>query len=390
MVPHLTQPNGLRLRDQEAEDTASAGQIPDCSAGLLVDAQGDEALELGALGVQDPKRRVTCAAELAGGAQQSLEYAFEVEFGDERTTDLDQLPQALFVEIRPVSSSDAAHTYKPRSAMIALMSRLSTAMLLAAERAVDLGAELVRRGRAHYGAMIAKGDRDYATAIDVEIERVIREVLSEAAPGIAFLGEEEGLTPAEADALWVLDPIDGTINFSKASPLCGISLALLEAGRPTLGIVDLSLLGERYVAREGMGAFMSGRRIAVSEVGGLGEAMIGFADFAVGTGSAGENALHLEVMRLLALRSLRIRVHGSASLDLAWLSAGRLNASLMLSNLPWDVSAGVLLVQEAGGEVYDLDGSPYSPGSTFTIASEPGLKEPLLAVVQEALAERVV
>ena len=95
-------------------------------------------------------------------------------------------------------------------------------------------------------------------------------------------------------------------------------------------------------------------------------------------------------MRLLALRSLRIRVHGSASLDLAWLSAGRLNASLMLSNLPWDVSAGVLLVQEAGGEVYDLDGSPYSPGSTFTIASEPGLKEPLLAVVQEALAERVV
>jgi myo-inositol-1(or 4)-monophosphatase len=95
-------------------------------------------------------------------------------------------------------------------------------------------------------------------------------------------------------------------------------------------------------------------------------------------------------MRRLALQSLRIRVHGAASLDLAWLSAGRLNASLMLSNLPWDVSAGALLVQEAGGEVYDLDGSPYSPGSTFTIASEPGLKEPLLAVVQEALAERVV
>ncbi len=268
------------------------------------------------------------------------------------------------------------------------MSRLSTAKLLAAERAVDLGAELVRRGRAHYGAMIPKGDRDYATAVDLEVERAIREALSNADPGIAFLGEEEGLSPTDADTLWVLDPIDGTVNFSKASPLCGISLALLEAGRPTLGIVDLPLLGERYLAREGVGAFLNGRRINVSEVSGLSEAMIGFADFAVGTEAASENALHLEIIRRLAVSSLRIRVHGSASLDLAWLGAGHLNASLMLSNLPWDVSAGVLLVREAGGEVYDLDGSPFSPGSTVTIASTPRLKAPLLELVQEALAER--
>ena len=117
--------------------------------------------------------------------------------------------------------------------------------------------------------MIAKGDRDYATAVDVEIERGIREILREADPNIAFLGEEEGLSPAEAGAMWVLDPIDGTINFSKGSPLCAVSLALVEAGRPILGIVDLPLLGERYVAREGMGAFMNGRRIKVSETADL-------------------------------------------------------------------------------------------------------------------------
>lgn len=268
------------------------------------------------------------------------------------------------------------------------MSRVSTATLLAAERAIDVGADLIRRGRSHYRAMIAKGDRDYATAVDVEIERAIREALREVDPEVAFLGEEEGLTPAEADAMWVLDPIDGTVNFSKASPLCGISLALIEGGQPTLGIVDLSLLGERYVARDGMGAFMNGRRISISEVGALDEAMIGFADFAVGAKSASENALHLEIMRLLALQALRIRVHGSASLDLAWLAAGHLNATLMLSNLPWDVSAGVLLIREAGGEVYDFDGSPYSVGSAFTIASTPNLRDPLLAVVQEALGAR--
>ena len=110
-------------------------------------------------------------------------------------------------------------------------------------------------------------------------------------------------------------------------------------------------------ARDGIGAFLNGRRIRISEADGLRSAMIGFADFAVGSRSAAENALHLEIMRLLAEESLRIRVHGSASLDLAWLAAGRLNATLMLSNLPWDVSAGVLLAREAGGEVYDLDGS---------------------------------
>ena len=78
------------------------------------------------------------------------------------------------------------------------------------------------------GAMIDKGDRDYATAVDVEVERRIREVLRVADSGIAFLGEEEGLSPAEAEAIWVLDPIDGTVNFGKASPLAAISLALIE------------------------------------------------------------------------------------------------------------------------------------------------------------------
>lgn len=269
------------------------------------------------------------------------------------------------------------------------MTRASIPILLAAERAVDAGAQLVRRGHAHYGAMISKGDRDYATAVDVEIERAIREMLREADPHIAFLGEEEGLSPADTDAIWVLDPIDGTVNFSKGSPLCGVSLALIESGRPTLGVIDLPLVGERYVAREGIGAFKNGRRIRVSETDALRSAMVGFADFAVGSKSAAENALHLEIMRLLAVDSLRIRVHGSATLDLAWLAAGHLDATLMLSNLPWDVSAGVLLAREAGGEVYDLDGSDYSIGSTFTIASTAQLKRPLLTLIQEALAERV-
>lgn len=257
--------------------------------------------------------------------------------------------------------------------------------MLAAERAVDLGADLLRRGRTHLGSLIPKGERDYATAVDLEIETTIKGVLAEAAPEIPFLGEEEGGAGVEAARLWVLDPIDGTVNFSKGSPLCGISLALVEAGRPSFGIVDLPLLGERYVAAAGAGAFLNGRRIAVADTGDLKQAVIGFADFAVGSHADAENRIHRELMRRLARESLRVRVHGSACLDLAWLAAGRLSATVMLSNLPWDVAAGALLVREAGGEAYDYDGSAYSSRSLFTLASVPGIAADLLTIVEESI-----
>jgi myo-inositol-1(or 4)-monophosphatase len=253
--------------------------------------------------------------------------------------------------------------------------------MLAAERAVDLGADLLRRGRTHLGSLIPKGERDYATAVDLEIETTIKRALAEATPAIPFLGEEEGGAGVEVPRLWVLDPIDGTVNFSKSSPLCGISLALVEAGRPSFGIVDLPLLGERYVAAAGAGAFLNGHRMTIADTGDLRQAVIGFADFAVGSGADAENRIHRELMRRLARESLRVRVHGSACLDLAWLAAGRLSATVMLSNLPWDVAAGALLVREAGGEAYDYDGSPYSSRSLFTLASVPGVAAELLEIV---------
>jgi len=255
--------------------------------------------------------------------------------------------------------------------------------LLAAERAVAHGARLLVQGRSHYGALIGKGDRDYATSVDIAIEEAIKRELARETPGVPFLGEEEGGVSMDVEALWVLDPIDGTANFVKDSPLCGISLALVEEGRPRLALIELPFLDEHYLAAEGAGAFLNGKRIVVHEVEGLHEAMVGFADFSVGPEPEEENRLHLELMRRLAIDAMRIRVHGSAVLDLAWLAAGRLNATLMLSNLPWDVTAGVLLVREAGGRVYDLDGSAHSPRSRFTLASTPALVAPVCALVSD-------
>jgi myo-inositol-1(or 4)-monophosphatase len=260
----------------------------------------------------------------------------------------------------------------------------SARLLLAAEHAVDIGSRIMRQGRSHIGALIGKGDRDFATDVDLRVESEIRASLAEAVPEIPFLGEEEGGVELGV-ARWVLDPIDGTINFARDSPLCAISLSLVIGGQPVLGIVDAPLLGERFIARQGSGAYLNGVAITVSEIAGLREAIVGVADFKVGVGSEEENRVHLGVIARLARESLRVRMLGSAALDLAWLAAGRLNATLMLSNLPWDVTAGLLLVREAGGVVFDYDGSAHSADSRYTIASVPLLAEPVRRIVVEAM-----
>lgn len=257
-------------------------------------------------------------------------------------------------------------------------------LLLAAEHAVDVGAQTLCQGRSHIGALIGKGDRDFATDVDLRIESEIKASLAQATPEIPFLGEEENGARL-GHTRWVLDPIDGTINFARDSPLCSISLSLVIGGQPVLGIVDAPLLGERFIARQGGGAYLNGVRISVAEVSGLREAIVGVADFKVGVGSEEENRVHLAVLARLARESLRVRMLGSAALDLAWLAAGRLNATLMLSNLPWDVTAGLLLVREAGGVVFDYDGSPHDADSRYTLASVPSLVEPVRKIVAEAM-----
>jgi len=264
---------------------------------------------------------------------------------------------------------------------IALPLRDVNELLLLAGKTVDEAARLVVQGHAHVGGLIAKGDRDYATRVDLQIEDMVRASLSHAG-GIPFLGEERG-GHLRAPLLWVLDPIDGTTNFIKGSPLCAISLALLADGQPVFGIVDLPLLGERYVARAGAGAYLNGLRLRMPETRTLSEAVIAITDFAVADDRATENPVHIALLARLAPLALGVRAHGSAALDLAWLAAGRVSGSVMLSNRAWDVSAGVLLVREAGGLAYDWDGSPHDVDSRFTIASPAGLKNALLALLEE-------
>ena len=253
--------------------------------------------------------------------------------------------------------------------------------LLEVERAVELGSRILRQGRSHVGALVAKGDRDFATAVDLQIEAAVKAALVAVAPGVPFLGEESGGDAIGSGPIWVLDPVDGTVNFARGSPLCGVSLAFLEEGRPRMAIVDLPFLGERYVAVEGAGAFRNGRPVRCRAAGRLGQAIVGLSDFSVGRDAPVENPVHLALLAELSHRALRVRLHGSEAVDLAWTASGRLGATIMLSNLPWDVSGGVLVVREAGGVVFDLDGSTHSPWARWTIASSPDLRDPLLELI---------
>jgi myo-inositol-1(or 4)-monophosphatase len=259
----------------------------------------------------------------------------------------------------------------------------SARLLCAASQAVDMAADAVRHGRFHVGALVAKGGTDFATPIDFEVERLVRVHLHGATPTVPFLGEEEGGVDLTADAVWVLDPIDGTANYTDGSPLCSISLALVRRGEPVLAIVDAPLLGERFVAISGAGAFRNGAPISIA-ARELGDPLVALSDFAFGRKHADTNPLRLAVIAELVRRRMRLRIHGSVALDLAWLACGRMSAAIALSNVPWDVSAGVLLVREAGGLVFDADGARHGPDSRFTLASVPARQEQVLEIIAQA------
>lgn len=258
--------------------------------------------------------------------------------------------------------------------------------LFAAEQAVEAATRLMVGGRSHVRALIDKGDYGFATAVDVEIERLIRERLAAAAPAIPFLGEEGGGAGLDAERVWVLDPIDGTANYADGSPLCAVSLALLHGGLPVLGIVAAPLLGERYVALEGGGCWRNGTRVSAPQAA-VGDPLVALSDFAFGHKHRASNALRIAVIQELVERRMRLRIHGSVALDLAWLAAGRIAATVALSNYAWDVSAGVLLAREAGAAVFDHRDEPHGIHSESTIAAIPSVRSEVLDALAAAHAK---
>ena len=220
-----------------------------------------------------------------------------------------------------------------------------------------------------------KGKQDYITLADGEVERLIVRRIGELFPKDAVLGEEGGAQGAGRDAVWIIDPIDGTANFAHRMPHFSISIGLLSDGQPQLGAIAAPMYGEVYRARRGRGAFCNERRMKVAATADMNRAIIELG-WSVRR-PARDYAALLE--RVLATGATFQRA-GSGALGLAYVADGRTHGYCELHINAWDVAAGLLLVQEAGGWTNDFFTAEALEEGNPVLACVPALKEVLVAV----------
>jgi myo-inositol-1(or 4)-monophosphatase len=240
-----------------------------------------------------------------------------------------------------------------------------------AEHAADAGAEVVaRRWAEPRDAGEAKGAGDYVTAVDRESEDAIATFLRRATPDIAILAEEGG--GSGGDRYWVIDPLDGTTNFLLGFPVVAVSVALVSEGAPVAGAVRGPLLGLTFAGGRGLGAWQGSRRLRVSD------RPVDRAIVATALPFRAKALLprYLRVLERVFRQAEDVRRAGAAALDLAWVAAGVFDAFFELRLSAWDVAAGALLVEEAGGVVTNWEGgSDYLGGDIM--AGSPATHEML-------------
>lgn len=203
----------------------------------------------------------------------------------------------------------------------------------------------------------AKSANDFVSEVDLESEREITRQLQRAYPDHAIIGEESGRSgPEDAEYVWLIDPLDGTTNYIRGIPHYAISIACLYRNRVEHAVVLDPVRREEFTASRGKGAQLNGHRIRVSALPSLEGALLGTGiPF---KGHCDETLpAYAETLATLAAQCAGVRRAGAASLDLAYVAAGRLDAFWELGLAPWDMAAGALLIREAGGLVADMDGS---------------------------------
>jgi myo-inositol-1(or 4)-monophosphatase len=232
-----------------------------------------------------------------------------------------------------------------------------------------------------------KRHNDFVTEVDKAAEAAIIEILHRAYPDHAILAEESGAksgSAGESEYTWIIDPLDGTTNFIHGFPQYAVSIGLRHKGVLTQGVVYDPAKNELFTASRGRGAFLNERRIRVSKRVQLSDALIGtgfpFRDF---------DGLdeYLSMFREVTARTAGIRRAGAAALDIAYVAAGRLDGFWEMGLSPWDMAAGALLVQEAGGLVGDFRGDQGYLGSGRIVCGNPKIFVQLIQVIGRLAAK---
>ncbi len=248
--------------------------------------------------------------------------------------------------------------------MVAKRSALINVMVRAAERA---GRAMLRDfGEVEQLQVSRKGPADFVSSADRRSEDILRTELAKARPGIGFLMEEGGTIAAAPgeDRRWIIDPLDGTTNFLHGIGHFAVSVALEQDGQIVAGVVYNPVVDHLYWAEKGHGAYLNDRRLRVSGRSALADALIATG---VPFKGHGDEAQFLRELAAIMGQVAGIRRFGSAALDLAFVAAGRYDGFWEHALNPWDVAAGILLVQEAGGYVSEVAGGkrPLETGSVL-------------------------
>jgi myo-inositol-1(or 4)-monophosphatase len=245
--------------------------------------------------------------------------------------------------------------------------------------AAEAAGEVLRSGFGREQAVRYKGEVDLVTEVDERAEGVIGEALREAFPGHGMLAEEGGRLPGEGDARWIVDPLDGTTNYAHGLPIFAVSIALERAGEVVLGVVHDPMRGETYVAERGGGAALNGEPIRVSDTDEPIRALLvtGFPYDRADMPAA------VELFGRLTQLTQGVRRLGAAALDLCYVAAGRLDAFYERGLHAWDIAAGSLILEEAGGRITDYRGRKLDLEDGEIVASN-GLLHPVLLEVMGA------
>ncbi len=244
--------------------------------------------------------------------------------------------------------------------------------------AVEAGA-LLKNFLGRVTQITHKGRTDLVTEADLQSEKLILDSLERHFPGDIVLTEESGQHGTSSKRLWLIDPLDGTINFAHELPFFAVSIALQVQGRTVLGVVYNPCTQEFFEAAKGSGAFLNQKPIRVSKTDKL-------IDSLLATGFPYTIAQNPEeVMKRLnhlIVRGQSVRRTGSAAMDLCYLAAGRFAGYWEQDLKPWDTAAGALIVEEAGGRVTDFEGNPFTPFFKTVLATNSLIHGDMLAALR--------
>ena len=220
-----------------------------------------------------------------------------------------------------------------------------------------------------------KGPADFVSQADLRSEQILKRELSKARPGFGLLMEEGGGTPGtDVSNRWIVDPLDGTLNFLHGIPHFAISIGVERDGEPFAGVIYNPVTDELYWAEKGQGAHLNERRLRVSARRKMEEALIGTGAPFLGHG---DHARFVRRAEAVIAKTAGLRRIGAAALDLAYVASGRLDGFWEEPLNPWDICAGIVLVREAGGYVTEIGGGAGMMTSGSVLAANDQLHRPL-------------